>query len=130
MKLQLTNKPTKYITSKGREKFARLEWLGVITLDDGRSGQLAYNYDTCGYICLFNTTMYERLDTEEVQGLVSAAQEDANKPKVRAMPMRHYMVSLPDELADLARTMGAGNLSAGIRICIKIATGLPVDDNT
>jgi hypothetical protein len=120
MKLKLTNKTTKYITSKGRESFAFLDWIGLITLDDGREGQLAYNYETKGYICLFNTNAYEQLDTQATQKLVDATKGRLNAPKERPRPMRHYMISLPDDMADGLRMLGSGNLSAGVRECYKL----------
>lgn len=126
MRITLSSDGNRYINRRSRGRFAPwMQWLGLVVAD-GVEGALAFNADTCKYIRFLSEDQGLILNTERVlEALEVATRAKPGRPPMQTgRPVRNYAITMPDADADYARKLGDGNLSAGIRLCIKLCSGL------
>jgi len=127
MKIELTTGPTRYLSSSQRKRFYALDYIGIVTVDDV-SSQLAYNRDTGRYISMDGLDRYHELDTAEVSECLLTAKptRSPGRTPIHDEPMKQRGVMLTDGDVTMARHLGKGNISRGIRWALQNCPPLPV----
>jgi len=114
---------TRIVSARQRQSF-QATWHGTVA-DNGRTGALALNMMTGRYMSVIGADNIVQLDTDAV--MLAMAQAMTPGPQVRTKTGREplykarmtaYPINLPDSMVEACKTLGDGNLAAGVRLCI------------
>lgn len=126
MRIKLTDKISSYAPKALRDLFlGNCQWLGTVVVDDGRRGALMLTADG-NYVMVQSHKRTTTLPPDQVAAALAEAMmpkgaqstRGVGRPAEHGEPMLHRMVSLPAAAIEHARKVGAGNLSAGIRLMV------------
>lgn len=121
MEVSIKSKGYGFIGSEQRKKFYQAQWIGVVTIE-GRSGALMINFEG-HFMVFYSATAIVKLDYEEAW----TAWGEAVASK---QTMRMRTVTIDDASVEVAKRLGGGNLSLGLRKAVaahlKVFPGHPL----